>query len=486
MNNYDLIVLLKEFQALPQECEWIEFKVNNANPQEIGEYLSALSNSACYHNQKKAYLVYGIEDASHRLVGSSFKPKKEKVGNQEIENWLATQLSPKVDFRIYEFEYEEKEFAIFEIDATISTPVSFKGIPYIRIGSIKKKLDEHPERERKIWNKSSKYVFEKEIAYENATEEQVLQCIDYPKFFELLKLRLPDNRKGIIEKLIQEQIIVREREKDKFSITNLGAILFAKELSTFEYLSRKAIRVVQYKGNSRIKTQKEQLGIRGYAVSFEGLINYILNIVPSNEVIGKAFRTDVPMFPIIALRELIANAIIHQDFSVKGTSPMIEIFDNRIEITNAGNPLVDTMRFLDHAPISRNEILARFMRRLNICEERGSGIDKVIDACEMYQLPAPKISAEDNFTRITLYAHKTLREMEKQEKVRACYYHACLKVVSGEIMTNQTLRERFGIEEGNYPMASRIIADTLQEGLIKDFDPDNKSKKHSKYIPFWA
>jgi Fic family protein len=100
-------------------------------------------------------------------------------------------------------------------------------------------------------------------------------------------------------------------------------------------------------------------------------------------------------------------------------------------------------------------------------------------------LPAPEIIVGDRYTRIILYAHKTLRQMDQQDKIRACYQHACLKYVSGEYMTNQSLRERFGIEEHNYTMASKIIADTLKMGLIKDCDSENKSRKYAKYLPYW-
>ncbi len=126
------------------------------------------------------------------------------------------------------------------------------------------------------------------------------------------------------------------------------------------------------------------------------------------------------------------------------------------------------------------------MRRLNICEERGSGIDKVIFECEYNQLPAPEIIVGDNYTRIILHGPRKLTQMDKRDKIRACYQHSCLKYVSGEFMSNQSLRERFVIEEQNYPMASRIISDTISAELIKDYDPESKSKKYAKYVPFWV
>jgi predicted HTH transcriptional regulator len=484
MTQQQLEKLLKDLQALPMECEWAEFKVDNTNPQEIGEYLSALSNSARYSDQKYGYLIFGIENETHYLVGTSFYPSNEKKGNEELENWLATQLNPRIDFNIFELDYDGKHFSIFRIDATRDRPVSFRGIPFIRIGSYKKKLDDHPERERKLWQYSSPDIFEKGIALEKLSSEEVLRLIDYPVYFEMLTFPLPDNRKGILERLIQDNII--EPIGDKYNITNLGGILLAKDLEQFDMLARKAIRVVFYNGNNRVKTKKEQFGKKGYAVGFEGLIKYIVDQLPSNEVIEQALRKEVTIYPSIAIRELVANAIIHQDFSIGGSSPMVEIFDNRIEITNPGKPLIDSLRFIDHSPESRNERLARFMRQLNICEERGSGFDKVVFECEFYQLPAPEIIIGDNFTRLILFSPLTLRQMDKQAKIRACYLHSCLKYVSGELMTNQSLRERFGIDEKNYPMASRIISDTIQAELIRDYDPDSKSRKYAKYVPFWV
>jgi ATP-dependent DNA helicase RecG len=266
----------------------------------------------------------------------------------------------------------------------------------------------------------------------------------------------------------------------------MGAILFAKDINKFDQISRKAIRIIIYKGKNRTKTEKEQSGKRGYAIGFENLIEYIGSILPSNEEIIKAIREETKLYPLLAIRELVANVLIHQDFSITGTGPMVEIFEDRIELTNPGKPLISPLRFIDHNPQSRNEKLAYFMRRIGICEERGSGIDKVIFQCEVFQLPAPEFIEGENFTRVILYSPKPLREMDKQDKIRACYQHCCLKHVSGSIMTNQSLRKRLGVAKGNYPIVSRIIGDTLKADLVKDYDPTNTSRKYAKYIPFWA
>ena len=456
--------------------------MNNAN--ELGEYISALSNSACIHEKEFGYILFGIDDNTHRIVGTSFSPFQKGKGNEDLIPWIMRQLDPRIHFDHFEFQAEGEQIVLFRIRATSNTPVKYSGQAYIRVGSYKKKLIEHPEKERLIWTKEPSSAFEKEIAYHNATADQVLKLIDYPSYFELMSIPLPDNRTAIFEKLTQEKIIVVKGQN--YDITNLGAILFAREIEAFETISRKAIRVIVYQGKNKLKTKREQEGKKGYASGFKGLVGFINDQLPMNEEIGKAFRKEVKIFPELAIRELVANAIIHQDFSEKGTGPMIELFDDRVEISNPGKPLISTMRFVDHNPKSRNEKLAHFMRRLNICEERGSGIDKVIFECEYYQLPAPKIIEGDNYTRITLFAHKTLRKMDKEDKIRAAYLHACLKYVSGEYMTNNSLRGRFGIEEKNYSMASRIISEAVKSGLVKDNDPESNSKKHAKYVPFWA
>ncbi len=225
--------------------------------------------------------------------------------------------------------------------------------------------------------------FEDVIAADRVSGEDILLKLDYPAYFDLLEMPLPDGRDAILHALQRDRLI-SPSAAGGFDITNLGAILFAKQLGDFPHLKRKAVRVIQYRGKGRTETFREQEGGKGYACGFEGLIGYIDGILPANEMIGKALRRSVPMFPDLAIRELVANALIHQDFSVTGAGPMIEIFDDRIEITNPGEPLVDTQRFLDTPRRSRNETLASLMRRARICEERGSGVDKVVLQVEFW------------------------------------------------------------------------------------------------------
>ncbi|MEI6062625.1 MAG: ATP-binding protein [Bacteroidota bacterium] len=191
------------------------------------------------------------------------------------------------------------------------------------------------------------------------------------------------------------------------------------------------------------------------------------------------------MYPEIAVRELVANALVHQDFYEKGSSPLIEIYSDRIEITNPGIPLISPERFIDEYQ-SRNEVLSSVLRRLGICEKKGSGMDKVVFNIELYQLPAYDVRVKEKHTVAILFAHKILSDMDKNERIRACYQHCCLRYVMNEKTTNQSVRERFKIVDSNYPIASKIIKETLQSDLIKEGEAKNQSNRSINYIPFWA
>lgn len=485
MNVSYLRSLVREFTAMTNETEWLEFKCNFSDPQSIGEYLSALSNSAAIHEKPFGYMIWGVEDATHMVSGTVFKPHQAKKGNQELESWLELHLSPRINFKIHEFTYDEKPIVIFEIPCANHRPVSFKGVEYVRIGSYKKPLKEFPEKERLLWNLFERVPFELQVAKSNITSDEILKLLDYPAYFDLTNQPLPDNRDGILDKLSSEKMIT-QKDGGLYDITNLGGIMFARDLNLFDRIARKAIRVIVYKGTNRVETIREQNWKKGYGPGFEGAISFINTLLPENEIIDNALRKSVRMYPEIAIRELVANAVIHQDFTLRGTGPMVEIFTDRIEITNPGIPLIDTLRFIDEPPQSRNEALASFMRRINICEERGSGVDKVIFQVEFFQLPAPDFNVTSNHTKAILYAHKEFAEMDKSDRIRACYQHACLRYVSNDFLTNTSLRERFSIAKKNHSMASRIISDTIEKNLIKRYDPENQSKKHAKYVPFWA
>lgn len=428
--------LVTELINLPRETGWVEFKHSKADPQEIGEYISALSNTAALKGKAKAYLVWGIEDGTHEVLGTRFDPEAAKVGNQELESWLLQQLSPKLNFGFHPVTHDGKSVVVLEVDAAFRHPVQFQGAEWVRVGSYKKRLREFPEKERELWRTLDRTPFEWLVAAEKLAGADVLAVLDYPAYFASMNVPLPDGHQALLEALAADRLVER-MDSGHWRIFNLGALLFARRMADFGPLGRKAIRLVRYHGNDRLSAHPEPAFPQGYAVVYEAVIQTLQGWLPGNEVIGKALRKDVRMYPDIAIRELVANALIHQDLSVTGASPLIELFDDRLEISNPGVPLVETERLLDTPPRSRNEAMASMMRRMNVCEERGTGVDKIVGGCELYQLPAPQFDATDGFTRSTLFAMRSLTRMEPRERTRAVYWHACLRHVNGQHTSKQ-------------------------------------------------
>lgn len=476
--------LLAELCKLPVESGWVEFKENNTNPEGMGEYLSALSNAASLQGQANGYLIWGVKDATREIVGTTFHPGKTKIGNEDLVNWLTRSLNPKLHFQFYELTYKGKPVVILEIPRAHGRPVQFKGVEFIRVGSYRQKLKDHPQLEQQLWRVFDSTPFEELLAIRHADSADVLSLLDYPAFFELLYQPLPPDRENILARLADDHMIVQD-VAGKWDITNLGAILFARNLDEFKSLARKMVRIVIYEGKGRLKTIREQVVRKGYAAGFKTMTDHLNALLPRKEVVDQGIRREVPLYPDPAIRELIPNALIHQDFAITGSGPMIEVFSDRVEITNPGEPLVKPERFLDSPPRSRNEALASFMRRLGVCEERGSGVDKVVAETERYQLPAPLFESPEGFTRAVLFTHRPLRQMDRTDRTRACYLHACLRYVERDPMTNSTLRARLGISEPNKAMASRIISDAIKDGFVKAEDPQ-QGKKYAKYVPFWA
>lgn len=485
MNTLQFQNLVRQLASLPKENEWLELKHNNTDPHEIGEYVSALSNAAALFEKDSAYILWGIDDSTHEILGTTFRPREMKIKNQELESWLIFHLDPQIDLRIHEGKVDDKHMVLFEFSSATHRPIRFNGTEYIRVGSYKKKLYDCPEKERELWRILGQTSFEKGIAMKSVSEEQVLSSIDYLAYFELMKLPYPENRSTALERLLSEKLLVRS-DDGCYDITNLGAILFAKNLENFDRLARKTLRVIFYRNGSRIETIKEREMKKGYALGFEETVAYINDQLPQNEHIGMAFREEVRMYPKIAIRELIANALIHQDFNVTGAGPMVEIFSNRIEISNPGLPLIDTLRFIDETPRSRNEILAGLMRRLNLCEERGSGIDKTVSHIELFQLPPPDFRETTQSTLAVLHGPRELKDMDSKERTRAAYQHASLQHVIGKKMTNESLRKRLGINSSSYPLASRIIRDAIKAALVKPQGDAVGIGKSASYLPFWA
>ncbi len=479
-----LLALIDDLRAFPAETAWLEFKENNTDPRAIGRLISAVSNAARLEDKDCGYVVWGVRDAGHAVAGTRFDPSSAKHQRQPLEFWLSQMLRPGVAFSFQPVQHPDGRLVLLEIPAATTAPVEFDRTAYIRIGSATPRLADHPERQRALWDKLRPYAWETGIARQFVGTGEVLDLMDCPGYFRLLGKPVPEGRGAVLESLESDRLISRD-VGGKWNVLNLGAILFARDVGAFESaLSRKAIRLVVYDGEGRSATVTHRMDFpTGYASGFAGFNAHVNTLIPSPEDGSAAIRGARPLFPPVAVRELTANALIHQDMTITGAGPTVELFRNRIEITNPGAPLVEPDRFIDYPPRSRNEALASLMRRMGLCEEQGTGIDKVVDAVEKAQLPPPEFRAEAGATRVTLFGPRRFAGMTAEERLRACYQHAVLCYLGGGRLRNATLCDRFGVDRRNAAQISGVIRQALRKGSIR---PADTTRPRSGYVPFWA
>lgn len=462
------IDLWRQSRSEHQRLEFKEAKTQY-DVAKLNQYCVALANEGGGH------LVLGVADAPPRPV----------VGTLAFQNVVATaeRLFTAVGFRVdvEEVAHPGGRVLVFHIPARPrGTAYHLDGAYLMRSGSSLRPMSE--DQLRRIFAEGEPDWLE-EHARTGVDAQGVVDLLDTQGFFELLKRPYPTDRSGVIDRLSQDKLI--DEADGGYAIRRVGALLLAKQLDDFPDLARKAPRVVVYTGVSKLETKLDQTVGRGYAVGFQGLVRFVMAQLPQNEVIKDALRAEVKLVPEVVIRELVANALIHQDLSMGGASVMVEVYGNRLEISNPGEPIVPVERFIDGYQ-SRNERMADLMRRLGVCEEKSSGIDRVVHSAEVYQLPAPDFRSGHKRTVVTISGHRPFDTMDREDRIRACYQHAALRWVMSERMTNQSLRERFNLTEGKAAIASQIIAATIEAGLIKPDEKVGGSRKYARYLPFWA
>ena len=453
------------------ETQNLEFKEakTSFDRDKLAEYCVAIAN----------------EGGGILLLGIADKPPRPVVGSEAFPNLVKTveELLIQIGFRVdaEKVMHPGGRVVVFHIPSRPKgTAWHLKGRYLMRSGASLLPMSE--DRLRAIFAEGAPDWLQ-EPAAAGLDGQAVIELLDTQTFFELMKLPYPSDREGVLDRLSAEQLI--DKVDGGWSIRRVGGLLLAKKLDSFPDLSRKAARLVVYSGTGKTETRLDQTDTHGYAVGFQGLVDFVMAQLPQNEVIENALRRQVKLLPMEGVRELIANALIHQDLTIQGAGPMIEVYSNRVEISNPGEPIVPVERFIDGYQ-SRNERLADFMRRMSICEEKSSGIDRVVAQAEIYQLPAPEFRVAHNRTVVIVHGPRPFSDMDRNDRIRACYQHCVLRYVMSERMTNQSLRERFGLSEGQSATASQIINATIEAGLIKSDEAVGGSKKYARYLPSWA
>ncbi len=451
------------------------------NKKHLTEHLSALSNQP-----GGGYLVFGVENTGTPV---GMDEEAVEVTVNQLANLGRSTLEPPVALDHAVEDYESARLLFVYVPESAVKPVHLRGKgleeAFIRSGGTTRKASRQEIGMLMLHSRTPRW--EELRTSVLLPDAEFIKKLNVEPIFKMLERPTTRTEEETLSWMAGERFIEREPAGGGY-VTNLGGIAAARKLADFPDLSRKAVRVVVYDGLNKSKTRQEQEGTRGYAISFQGLIEYIMTLLPQSEIIEKALRVKRTVYPEIALREIVANALIHQDFSITGAGPLIEIFDDRIEISNPGGllPSKRLNRLIGTQPESRNEQLARAFRRYKICEERGSGLLKAGLQIELYGLPPIDFASGQNHFKVTLHAPRTFAKMSAHERLEACYQHAVLKYYSDSAMTNTTLRERLKMPEKQRSMVSVLIQEAIDKKIVKSANPTSKSKKFAEYVPFWA
>ena len=479
MNNWKeaaLDALHRSIQPIPQELNEIDWKGGLSNKTDrLAQHICAFANLS-----GGGFLVFGISDDAEfeELDKATIEETMKKLGNIAKNN-----LAWSIQLEHAVIDYEGHALLFVRIPEQQNKPVCLRGRDiyeaYIRSAGHTVKMSR--EQVHEMLALSHGLTFEKRVARSAVMEETVLELLDYERLYELIDTRIPQDRSRIMDQMCEFGMI--ERKDDRYDILNLGAILFARKLKDFG-LENKEVIVRKYSGTNNLVMELEYKMSVGYAIGFEDMVDTVMRFTSKEKI--EVRREAVPTYPRVAVREFAANLMVHQDFAITGMPITIEVFSNRLVMTNPGACLNDVNRLIDLPPHSRNESMAQLMLQLDMCERRGSGYDRAVAAIEEMLLPAYKVQSGDDYTRVCMFPMKALKDMTKEEKVIACYQHACLLYENNLNLTNQAVRERFGLDKNKSSVASRIIADTVERGLLKVSDEQNTSTKYVSYIPFYG
>jgi ATP-dependent DNA helicase RecG len=454
------------------ESEHVEFKEakNNFHFEKLVDYCVALAN----------------EGGGKMILGVSDKPPRKVVGTQAFDvpektvSGIYQRLNLKVGWQ--EVDHPDGRVLVFEVPSRpIGHPLQYEGRYWMRAGE--ELVPMTPDQLKRIMAEGQP-EFVNQPARSGCSEEDVVTLLDVQSYYDLRKRPMPSTRKEVLEVFVSKCLL--RKESGGYTITNMGALLFAKRLGDFETVARKGVRVIVYDGVSKLKVKdgKDVTGQKGYAAGFEALIDYIDDQLPASEEIAAALRTTTHAYPKKAVREIVGNAIVHQDLTERGTGITVEIYDDRIEVTNPGLPILPVDRFIDENQ-SRNERLADVLRQLNICEERGHGMDAVVSQIEVHQLPPYQCRLGSRHTTVVLSRYKALKDLTPDERINAVYQHCCLLFVTNQATTNETVRNRFKIDKKNSATASRLLGEAVAAKKIRASDPD-AANKLMRYVPYWA
>ena len=459
-----LVRLVDELCQLATETEWVEFKRNYNSAQMIGEYISALANAACLKYRPKAYLLYGIEDETHEVVGTSFDPYTKKAqGNQDLLPWVMAQLSPNPDFEVHIVEHSSGRVVVFEINPARDTPISFRGESYIRVGASKTNLKQHPEKARAIWTRGNDWSAEicEDATVNDLDPEAITKAREQ---FTITHLSQADE----VADWDDITFLNKARVLRQGKVTHTALLLLGRTESAT--LLSPAVAKISWilKDADNRELDYEHFG-PPFLLAGDRLQNRIRNLNVRAMPSGTLFPVEFTQYDFWVIREALHNCIAHQDYQLRGRIVVVE-FPDRVLLTNVGDFLpgdIETVIRQD-APQSfyRNNFLADAMVELNLIDTQGGGIKRMFETQRRRSFPLPDYdltkpgSVTVNLNGRILDERYTRLLLERTDLVleQVILLDRVQKGLSIKKSEHRTLKNA-GLVEGRYP--NLIVADVI-------------------------
>ncbi len=387
MNAQELKTLLERLCQEPHETEWLEFKGGHCEPQFLGEYLSALSNSACLAGKPRGYLVLGVQDRTHKVVGTTFDPYATKgKGNQDLLPWLAAGLQPNVGFEVHILDDPKGRVVLFAVGPAWDRPVCFYGTAYVRVGASKTELHKYPEKERAIWARRTDWTGQ-------IREGASLEDLD-PNALNMAREQYRIKHPRQVDEIAgwdDATFLNKAKLTIRGAVTNAALLLLGKPEST-TLLSPAVARISWIiKDAVNQELDYEHFG-PPLLLQVDQILKRIRNLNVRAMPSGTLFPQEITQYDPWVIREALHNAIAHQDYGLHGRVNVVET-PNAILITNQGGFLPGSVDMViqQDAPLEiyRNPFLAEAMVNLNMIDTQGGGIKRMFQKQRQRFFPMP-------------------------------------------------------------------------------------------------
>jgi ATP-dependent DNA helicase RecG len=390
----ELVELVDRLRREPDESEWLEFKGQACAPQEIGEYFSALANSAALKRKLRGYLVFGVENRTHRVVGSSFDPNRETHSSQALLVWLAMGLDPRVSFSVDVVRHPDGRIVLFDVEATHDRPVRFRGTAHIRVGSSKTELSKHPQMERELWSLRTDWSA---LVCERAR----LQDLD-PDAVSMARTQFMTKHPTQAEEANRWDVptfLGKAKLTVGAAVTNAAVLLLGRPEAA-AYLAPAVARISWVLRDEKNQERDYEHFGTPLILQVDRVLKRIRNLTLRAMPSGTLFPKEISQYDPWVIREALHNCIAHRDYGLAGRINVVET-PTAIRLTNLGSFIpgsVERVIELDVPPeYYRNRFLAEAMVNLNMIDTQGGGIKRMFSAqaSRYFPLPDYDLSQED-------------------------------------------------------------------------------------------